>query len=115
MRIVPRMLRGPGILRLDLRRRHGRALNVVKPCLQGLEVRCLLSGPDPYQPTNDEQYMLELINRARANPAAEGQRLLAIAQADPVINVATRNWDLNRFIQVISGNGLLPPLAFNTR
>src|SRR3954451_8242156 len=33
-------------------------------------------------PTNDEQYYLELINRARANRAAEGMRLLQTT--DPI-------------------------------
>ena len=35
--------------------------------LEALEARRHLTAT----PTNDEQYMLELINRARANPAAE--------------------------------------------
>src|SRR4051812_22628636 len=86
MRVSPRTLRGPEIVRL---RRHPsrRASNHLRPVLDDLEARWLLSasGADPYQPTAGEQYMLELINRARANPAAEGLRLLAIAQSDPVI------------------------------
>ncbi len=36
--------------------------------------------PQP-DPSADEQYMLELINTARANPTAEGQRLAAITDA----------------------------------
>ena len=35
-------------------------------------------------PTNDEQYYLELINRARANPTAEGIRLAATTDPDVV-------------------------------
>jgi hypothetical protein len=113
MRVSPRTLRGPEIVR---RRRHRRTpnLNVVRPILQGLETRCLLSGPDPFPPTADERYLLALINRARAHPAAEGQRLLAIARNDPAIGAATRNWDLNQFLEVIDSYGPLPPLAFNT-
>jgi hypothetical protein len=57
--------------------------------------------------------MLALINRARANPAAEGQWLVALAQTDPVIAAATRTWNLNRFLQVIDSFGPEPPLAFN--
>ena len=34
------------------------------------------------QPTNEEQYYLELINRARANPAAEGLRLATTSDSD---------------------------------
>ncbi len=66
-------------------------------------------------PTDLEQYMLELINRTRANPTAEGQRLLALAQADPLIHRATANWDLNKFSQTISSYAPEPPLAFNPR
>src|SRR4051794_10469369 len=50
----------------------------LSPALLPLEDRALLSGGP--EPTNYEQYMLALINRARANPAVEGQRLLSIAQ-----------------------------------
>ena len=66
-------------------------------------------------PTDYEQYMLALVNRARANPAAEGQRLLALAQTDPVLKNATKNTDLALFLQKISTYPALPPLAFNTR
>ena len=41
------------------------------------------SAQTPYthgEPTADEQYVLELINRARANPAAEGERLTPSAE-----------------------------------
>src|SRR5436190_8172172 len=115
MRIPPRTLRGTEILRPRSRCRRRRALNFLRPVLQDLEIRCLLSSPDPYQPTAGEQYMLALINRARANPAAEGQWLVSVAQNDPVLRAATRNWDLNPFLQVISRYGPEPPLAFNTR
>ena len=66
-------------------------------------------------PTDFEQYMLELVNRARANPAAEGQRLLAIAQTDPLVRSATAQTNLAAFVQKISSFAPLPPLAFNTR
>ena len=39
--------------------------------IESLETRTLLSGSTP---TNNEQYLLELINRARANPASEASR-----------------------------------------
>ena len=45
------------------------------------------------EPTNEEQYYLELINRARANPAAEGARLAAIA--DPDIQTAYGYWNVD--------------------
>ena len=66
-------------------------------------------------PTDAEQYMLALINRARANPAAEGQRLLNLAQTDPLTHQATANWDLAKFDQVISSYAPSAPLAFDPR
>ncbi|WZO95795.1 FG-GAP-like repeat-containing protein [Isosphaeraceae bacterium EP7] len=85
-----------------------------RPALAELEPRLPLAG-DLAVPTADEQYMLELINRMRANPAAEGQRMLAQVRADPVLQSATRNWDMNQFVRVISAFAASPPLAFNTR
>src|SRR5258708_2033169 len=80
--------------------------------LESLEARTLLAGTAP---TDAEQYMLELINQARANPAAEGQKLLALAQSDPVIHQATSGWNLNLFYQTISSYAPESPLAFNPR
>lgn len=59
--------------------------------------------------------MLELVNRVRADPAAEGQRLISLARIDPVLRVSTAGWDLSKFIKVISHCGAKPTLAFNTR
>jgi hypothetical protein len=111
MRFSVHTMRGPEIVR-----RRRRVLHLVRPVLEGLEIRSLLSGAGPYQPTADEQYMLALINQARANPAAFGQSLLAMAQSDPTIEAAVSNGgeSLNQFIQVISNYGPEPPLAFNT-
>ncbi len=114
MRVFPRTLRGPEILRRRRPCSQRHASKVLRPVLQDLEVRCLLSSADPYEPTAAEQYMLELINQVRANPAAAGQQFVAIAQSDPVIAAATRTEDLNQFLQVIDGYGPEPPLAFNT-
>jgi len=80
--------------------------------LEALERRELLAG---MAPTDAEQYMLELINRARANPAAEGTRLLALAQSNPLIHQATAGWDLGLFYRTISSYAPEPPLAFNPR
>ncbi len=77
-----------------------------------LEPRALLSG---MAPTDAEQYMLELIDRTRANPAAEGQRLLSLAATDPLIHRATAGWDLGQFYRTISAYAPEPPLAFNPR
>ena len=77
----------------------------------------MLSGSsvgDAVQPTAAEQYFLDEVNRARANPAAEGQRLVALAQTDPVLKVATSGWDMGKFLQVLSSYAPEPPLAFNS-
>ncbi len=89
-------------------------LRKARPSLLPLEERSLLSGLG-IEPTADEQYMLELINLARSDPAAEAQRLVALAQDDPVLRFATRGWDLNQFQQVLSSYEARPPLAFNPR
>jgi uncharacterized protein YkwD len=82
--------------------------------VQALELRCLLSSASALEPTAAEEYMLELINQARTNPAAAGQQFVSIVQSDPVIAQATRSEDLSQFLQVIDGYGPEPPLAFNT-
>src|SRR5271163_4145505 len=65
------------------------------PAIQGLEPRYLLTAG----PTADEQYQLELINRARANPAAEAARF---------------GIDLNEGLAAGTiSSSPLPPLAFN--
>ena len=110
MRIEFRLARGARAVRL----RAGR-LGLL-PTVDVLEGRQLLSGvADAFQPTASEQYMLELINRARANPTAEGFRLVGLAQTDPLLRSATQGWDLGKFFQTISAYAAEPPLAFNTR
>ena len=76
MGIAPRPSRAPSPSSPPSRR--------FRPGLLPLEGRRLLSAPevassagDAFAPTAYEQYMLTLINQARANPAAEGQALLA--------------------------------------
>src|SRR4051794_12922303 len=112
---APRFTPGPW----KLRPRAGRAAAVHRafsPTFLPLEERQLLSSAaDLFAPTGAEQYMLEMVNRARANPAAEGQRLVALAQTDPVLRAATSGWNLNQFLAVISSLSPEPPLALNTR
>ena len=91
-----------------LKRRRGTILGFDR-----LEPRQLLAAGTA--PTDLEQYMLELINRARANPAAEGQRLLSLTQTDPILHQATAGWDLAKFDQVISSYAPSAPLAFDPR
>lgn len=96
----------------------------LRPELAPLEPRQLLSAGantstrtvPPVEPTGDEQYMLQLINRARAHPAQETRRLLAVARTDPAVRQMVRRWPLGRFRAAMSGyKEALPPLAFNPR
>ncbi len=87
-----------------------------------LETRQLLSatvapasGLTSVEPTADEQYMLQLINRARANPQAEGQRLLALAANDPVLRGVLSGWSSSAFLAEIDSFAASPPLAFDPR
>jgi hypothetical protein len=112
---VPRLPRGPWKVR-PRARRGAAALRAFSPALLPLEERQLLSSAaDLFAPTDAEQAMLEMVNRARANPAAEGQRLVALAQTDPVLRAATSGEDLNQFLRVISSFSPEPPLALDTR
>ena len=81
--------------------------------------RAMQSAPDEIyshgDPTNDEQYMLELINRARANPTAEGERLATVN--DPEINNAYQVFQISRdqLRTDFAGYAQRPPLAFNAK
>jgi hypothetical protein len=81
-----------------------------------MEERLLLSSATvpTNQPTDAEQYMLELINMARANPAAMGQYLVNLAHTDPVLQATTQGENLGQFLQEIDSFGPEPPLAFNS-
>ncbi len=58
-------------------------------------------------PTDLEQYMLELINRARANPVAEGQRLEDQRQTCPE--------NFTHWSEEFASYPIAPPLAFNAQ
>ena len=66
-------------------------------------------------PTADEQLYIELINRARANPAAEGARLAAIT--DPAVLEAYTYYKVNLAKMQTEFNliGPLPPVAPNAK
>ena len=86
-----------------------------RPALLALEPRELLSTVTAFEPTADEQYMLQLINRARQNPQAEVQRLLEMARTNPAVRQMTSGWDLDLFARTLGAIAPQPPLAFNTR
>ncbi len=114
MLCLPRDGRGMWILRAwrgPIRRERRRTF---RPALICLEPRALLSSM-PAAPTNEEQYMLQLINRTRANASAEATRLIALTRTDPTLKAATAGLDLSAFVRQASTFPSRPPLAFNTR
>jgi len=66
-------------------------------------------------PTDQEQYYLELINRARANPAAEGQRLAASTDANILSNYSYFGVNLTQMQLEMSALPAGPPLAMSAK
>lgn len=67
------------------------------------------------EPTAEEQYLLEMINRARANPAEEGIRLSTTTDAEVLASFAY--WGVNKdaLPGIFQGYPARPPLAFNQK
>ncbi len=65
------------------------------------------------EPSDLEQYYLELINRARANPTAEGARLAAATDPNIVAAYGYFGVDLALMQSELSALPPRPPLAFN--
>lgn len=73
-------------------------------------------GATPYsigQPTDQEQLYLEYLNRMRANPTAEGQRLASTTDPSVLAVYASFNVDLNLLQAEFATNPPVPPLALN--
>lgn len=66
------------------------------------------------EPTTEEQLYLEFINRARANPAAEAQRLRNTTDPDVLAAYSALAVDLDLMVSQISPLAAAPPLAFNS-
>lgn len=70
-------------------------------------------------PTDDEQLSLELINRARANPTAEGIMLATTTHPDVKVAVGPKpsgfNVDLNLMKSEFAALPVRPPLAMNAQ
>ncbi|MES2597006.1 MAG: choice-of-anchor D domain-containing protein [Verrucomicrobiota bacterium] len=64
-------------------------------------------------PTDEEQYYLELINRARANPTAEGIMLATTTHPNVLSAIAQFGVDLNLMKTEFSALPVRPPLAIN--
>ena len=68
--------------------------------------------PQP-NPSNEEQYILQLINAARANPAAEGQMLAGITDSEISRYYTYYNVDRQQLVSDFNTYAAKPPLAFN--
>lgn len=66
-------------------------------------------------PTGDEQYMLELINRARANPTAEGQRLASSNDPNVQLGISFFGVDKDKLRRDFASYPVKPPLAMNAK
>ena len=64
-------------------------------------------------PSNEEQYILQLINAARANPSAEGQMLAGITDAEISRYYTYYGVDRSQLISDFASYAVKPPLAFN--
>lgn len=67
------------------------------------------------QPTDDEQHYLELINRARADPTAEGQRLATSTDPEVLSAIAFFNVNLTVMQNEFAALPVRPPLVFNAK
>src|SRR5690606_20423516 len=65
------------------------------------------------EPTDDEQLYVELINRARADPAAEGRRLVATMDPDIIAAYEFFGVDLNRVVEQFDAISAAPPLSIH--
>ena len=75
-------------------------------------------GVTPYsigQPTDEEQLYLEYLNRMRANPTAEGQRLASTTDADVLSAYAQFDVDLGLMQSEFATNPPVPPVAMNAQ
>lgn len=85
-------------------------LNNGQPSLARPQAQQRYSHGDP---TPEEQLMLEYINRARANPAAEGERLASTTDPDVVQSYQYFNIDRNKVRSDFRNYPARPPLAFH--
>lgn len=67
------------------------------------------------EPSDEEQLFLQLINRARANPTAEGQRLAGTKDPDVLNAYKYFGVNLSMMQQEFAALPVRPPLAFNAK
>lgn len=76
----------------------------------------ILSGQSLYSigsPTDEEQYYVELINRARSNPAAEGLRLANTSDPDVLSAISSFGVDLGMMQTEFNAIAVAPPVSIN--
>ncbi len=83
-----------------------------RPRLEGLETRLALStvGPSP-----QEQYMLQLLNEARTNPAAAAERVTTNLSPDDLLTLQHYNVNIDQVKNTIANSAAQPPLAWNAQ
>ncbi len=64
-------------------------------------------------PTNEEQYLLELTNRARANPSSEGRLMVNSTDEHILSAIKAFHVDTSKVISDFDSYSPKPPLAFN--
>lgn len=84
-----------------------------KPAVAGSATASASAAFSIGDPTDEEQLYLELVNRARATPQAEANRLLAIT--DPFVQLALELVDTNLLVSQFSTNPPAMPLSFNSK
>ena len=72
--------------------------------------RAAFPQPDP---SSQEQYLLELINAARLNPAAEGQMLAGVTDSEILRYYSYYSVSTSQIVSDFDGYAAKPPLAFN--
>lgn len=66
-------------------------------------------------PTSEEQLILEWINRARANPAAEGERLREATDLQIIKSYVSLEVNLDLMVSQFKAIAFAPPLAMNAK
>ncbi len=92
------------------------ASRVGDPAPESSGARLQSGGPTQYsigEPTDEEQFLVELINRARANPPAEGERLRALTDPDAVASYAYFQVDLGLMVSQFAAITNAQPLSIN--
>ncbi len=87
-------------------------------CLLGLAASASASPSQFYPqpaPSNSEQFLLEQINIARANPAAQGQMLAGITDPEILRYYSHYAVDTGKLRSDFAGYAAKPPLAFNAK